>query len=91
MHTNDQHFLVIGTVKDADPAAFGKAACGAPKKVMLKFLGTRLLKTEDLAAFRIHPGHDVADCAIFAGSIHPLKDQQQRVLVGRIVKILQRT
>ena len=88
MHWNDQNFLVIGTVEDADPAALGKAARRAPEKVMLQIFGARMLKTEDLAAFRIDAGHDVPDDAVFAGSIHPLKDQQQRVLVGRVVKLL---
>jgi hypothetical protein len=90
MHSNDQHFLVIGTVEDADAPALGKAARCAPKEIMFKLLGARLFKAEDLAAFRIHPGHDVPNGAIFASSVHSLKDQQQGILVGRVVKLLQR-
>src|ERR1035441_10932424 len=63
MHSNDQHFLVIGTVEDADPAALGKAACRAPEKVMFEFFGARLFGAENFAAFRIDAGHDVPDGA----------------------------
>ncbi len=34
MQANDQHFLVIATIKDADPSAFGKPASRAPEKIM---------------------------------------------------------
>jgi hypothetical protein len=76
MHSNDQHFLIIGTVEDADPAALGKVACRAPEKIMFEFFGARLLKTEDLAACRIDPGHDMPDGAVFASAVHTLKNQQ---------------
>jgi hypothetical protein len=39
---------------------------------------------------RIDPGHDVPDGAVLAGGVHPLKNQQQRIAVGRVVKLLQR-
>ena len=91
MHANDQHLLVVGTIEDADPPAFGKPARRAPEKIMFQFLGARLFETENLAALRIDPGHDVPDGAVLAGSVHPLKNQQQRIAVGRIVKLLQRT
>ena len=90
MHTNDQHFLVIGTIEDADPPAFGKVAGRAPEKIMFQLFRARLFETEDLAAFRIDPGHDVPDGAVLAGAIHALKDQQQRIAVGGVVQLLQR-
>ena len=74
MHANHQHFLVIGTIKDADAAAFGKAAGGAPEKIVFELFGARLLEAEYLATFRIDPGHDVPDGAILSGGIHPLED-----------------
>ena len=49
MHTDDQHFLVIGTVEDADPAALGKPARAAPEKIVLEFFGAGLLETVDRA------------------------------------------
>ena len=56
---------------------------------MFQLLGARLFETGNLAAFRIDPGHDVPDGAVLAGSVHPLKNEQQRVAVGRVVKLLQ--
>jgi hypothetical protein len=90
MHANHEHLLVVGTIEDADPPAFRQTAGRAPKKIVLQLLGTRLFETENLAALRIDPGHDVPDGTILAGSIHPLKDQEQRVAAGGVVKALQR-
>ena len=53
--------------------------------------GARLLETENLAALRVDPGHDVPDSAVLAGGVHPLKNQQQGKAAGRVVKVLQRT
>ena len=62
----------------------------APEKIVLQLLGARLFEAEHLAALRIDPGHDVPDGAVLAGRVHPLKDQQQRIAVGRVVQLLQR-
>ncbi len=91
MHSNDQHFLAIRTIEYADPPTFGESACGAPEKVMFQFVGARLFETRNLAALQIDPGHDVADGAVLACGVHPLKNQEQRVAVGCVVKLLQRT
>ena len=53
MHANDQDFLIVGTIEDADPSAFRKAACRAPEKIMFQFFGARLFETENFAALRI--------------------------------------
>ena len=90
MNSDYQHFLVIGTIKDSDPPAFGKSARRAPEKIMFQFLSARLFEAEDLTAFQINPGHDVPDGTVLTGRIHSLKDQQQSVAVGCIVKVLQR-
>ena len=90
MHANDEHFLVVGTIEDADPPAFRQPAGRAPQKIVLQFLGARLFEAEHLAALRIDPGHDVPDGAVLAGRVHPLKDQQQGVAARRVVKALQR-
>jgi hypothetical protein len=74
MDSNDEHLFVIGTVEDANPAAFGKTARGAPKKIVLEFLGAWLLETVHLAPLRVDAGHDMADGAILSGTVHPLKD-----------------
>jgi hypothetical protein len=88
MHSDDQHFLVIGTVEDADAAALRKPARRAPEKVMFEFFSARLFEAEDFAALRIHAGHDVPDGAVFAGAVHALENEQQRIAVGRVVKLL---
>jgi hypothetical protein len=75
MHPNDEHFLVIGTIEDADLPAFGKPPCCAPEKIMFQLVGARLFETENLAASRIDPGHDVANGPVLAGGIHALKNR----------------
>jgi hypothetical protein len=90
MHANDEHLLLVGTIEDADSPAFRQTAGRAPEKIMFQLFGTRLFETENLAALRIDPGHDVPDGAVLAGSVHPLKNQQQRIAIGRVVKVLQR-
>ena len=57
---------------------------------MFELFGTRLLEAEHLAAFRIDSGHDMPDGTVFAGAIHSLKDQEQCMPIGGVVKILQR-
>ena len=66
MHADDQHFLVIGPVKDPDPAAFRKLANCAPKEIVLQFLCTGLLETYNLTTCRIDSGHDVPNGAVFS-------------------------
>jgi len=55
MHSNDKHFLIIGTIEDADPTAFGKAERRTPEKIMFQFLGARLLETVNITSLRIDP------------------------------------
>ena len=88
MHPNHQHFFVIGAVEYADLPAFRKRARGAPKKIVFQLVGARLFETENLAALRIDAGHHVPDSAILAAGVHPLKNQQQRIAVGRVVQVL---
>ncbi len=61
MHPDDQHLLIIGTIEDADAPAFRQMAVCAPEKIMFQLIGGRLFETENLAALRIDPGHDVPD------------------------------
>ena len=90
MHSNDQHFLIVRTIEDADPAAFWKTARAAPEKIMLEFLGAGLLETVNLAPLRVDTGHNMADGAILSSAVHPLKNHQQCELVGCVVQLLQR-
>src|SRR5579863_5065286 len=90
MHTNNQNLLVIGTVEDADPAPLRKATRAAPEKVMLEFLGARLLETVNLAACRVDARHHMANGAILSGTVHSLKNQQECIVVGCVVQLLER-
>src|ERR1035438_8490553 len=90
MHSNDEHLLIIGTVEDANPAAFRKPARAAPEKIVLQFLSAWLLETVNLTTLWVDAGHDMADGAILSGAVHSLKDHQQCVAVGCVVQLLQR-
>ena len=89
MHADHQHFFVIGTIEDADPPPFGKPAGRAPEKVVFQFFRARLFEAGNLASCRIDSGHDVTDGPVLAGRVHPLKNQQQRIAIGGVVKLLQ--
>src|ERR1039457_1411674 len=91
MHPHNQHLFVIGTIEDADLPAFRKPAGGAPENIVFQLSGAGLFETENLAALRIDPAHDVPNGAVLAGGVHPLKDQEQRIAAGRVVKLLQGT
>ena len=88
MHADDQHFLVIGSVEDADPPAFRQIAGGAPEKIVFQFGGAGMFEAEHLAALRVDPGHHVLDGAVFSRRIHRLKDQQDGIAIGRVEKLL---
>ena len=90
MHADDQHFLVIGAVEDADPSALRQVARGAPQKIVLQFRRAGMLEAEDLAALRIDARHHVLDRAVLAGRVHRLKDQQHGIAVGGVEQLLLR-
>ena len=90
MNADDQDFLVIGSVEDADPSASLQIARGAPEKIVFQFGGAGMLEAEHLAALRIDPGHHMPDGAVLARGVHGLKDQQDRMAVVGIEKLLLR-
>ena len=49
-----------------------------------------MFETEHLATLGIDAGHHVLDGAVLSGGVHGLKNQQHRIAVGRVVKLLQR-
>jgi hypothetical protein len=57
---------------------------------VIELFCTGLLEAEYLAAFWIDPRHHVPDGTVLAGAVHALEDQQQRIAVGCVVKLLQR-
>ena len=88
MDANDQHLFVVGTVEDADSASLGRRQIGAPQEIVLEFGGAGLFEACDVAALRVDAAHDVANGAIFTGGVHALEDQQERVAVGAVEKLL---
>ena len=85
---HDQHVLVVRAVEDADPAPLGQAPHVPPEEVVVELLGRRLLEAEDLAALRVHAGHDVLDRPVLAGRVHRLEDDQHRVAVVGVEQVL---
>jgi hypothetical protein len=83
-----QNLFVIRTVEDADPPALGERLHVPPQKVMVEFFVGRFLEAEDLAALRIHPGHDVLDGAVLAGRVHRLQDDQHRINIIGVEELL---
>ena len=79
--TDDEHFLVVGAVEDADLAASRKASCGTPEVVVVELLGRGLLERVDAHALRIDAAHHVPDGAVLARGVHGLEDDQQPICV----------
>ena len=50
-----------------------------PQVIVIVFFSTRFPETGDLDSLGVHTGHYVFDRTVFAGSIHALQDDQQRV------------
>jgi hypothetical protein len=90
MHPNDQHFLVVGAVEDADPAPAGQRALVAPEEVVVEFFGRGLLEGTDGNSLRVKAAHHVLDGAVLARGVQPLEHQQhaERVLGGELVLVL---
>ena len=61
----------------------GAAVGRTPEEVMVELLGRGLLERGDLAALRVHPGHDVLDGAVLAGGVHGLEDHEERLRCRR--------
>ncbi len=75
----DEDLFIVGAIEDADMATYGQAFGGAPEKVMGEFLPAGLFEAVDHTALGVDAAHDVADGPVFAGGIHALKNQQQRI------------
>src|SRR6266581_1614235 len=78
MHADDENFFVIGAVEDANLAARRNAFVGAPEVVVVQFFVAWRLERVDIAALRVYTGHHMLDGAVFPGSVHGLKNQQER-------------
>ena len=89
MNANDEDFLVVRAVENANFAAFGNDFVVAPKIVVIQFFVTGRFEGVDIAALRIHARHDVLDDAIFSCGVHALKNEQKRPPVLRVKHFLE--
>ena len=76
MHAHDERFLVITAIKNTDASALRERFHATPEIIMIEVFACRCFKGENLTSLRIHTGHYVPDCSVFAGRVHRLKDQQ---------------
>src|SRR5439155_8501019 len=83
MHTHDQHVLIVGAIENADHASAWNDPMDPPEEITRLFPGCRSLKRTHLASQRIDLRHDMANRAIFAARIHPLKDYEEAVMLCR--------
>src|SRR5205814_9487779 len=81
-------FFVIGTIDDADAAALRQRNHAAPQKIVIEFVGRRLLELIDHATLRIDALEYALDGAVLARCVHALKDQQQRPAILRVESFL---
>ena len=57
---------------------------------MLQFGGGGVFEAKHLAALRVDPRHHVPDDTVLSRRIHRLKDQQNGITIGRVMKLLHR-
>ena len=88
MDARDQNFFIIGPVEYADPAALREIARGAPQKIVQQFGRAGMLEAEHLTSLRVDPGHYMPDGSIFSRCVHCLENQQNRISVRCVVKLL---
>jgi len=55
MDADDEYFFVVRTVEDADAAALGQTARGAPEEIMFQLFGAGLLEAGDFASCGLIP------------------------------------
>ena len=88
MDADDEDFLVVGAVENADAPALGQALAGAPKEIVFEFFGAGMFEAVDLAALGIDARHDVLNGAVFSGSIHRLENEEEGVFVVGVEEFL---
>jgi len=67
----------------------GRSRVVRPEKNVLQFGGAGMFEAEYLATLWVDPRHHMLDGAILPSRIHRLKDQQDRIAVGCVEKLLQ--
>ena len=90
MHSDDEHLLIVRTIEDRDPTTLREIGGRSPEKVVLQFRCRRLLEAVDSTTLGIDAGHHMSDRAVLPRGVGRLKDQEYRVMIGRVVKLLHR-
>jgi hypothetical protein len=62
---------------------------GAPQVIVFELFRAWSFEGMNIAALRVHAGHDVLNHTIFAGGVHALEDDQQRPTILRVELFLQ--
>src|SRR4029453_9762435 len=76
--SNDDHFLVIGAVEDANPAALRQHAETTPQAIVVEIVRGGDAKGVHLTPLWIDARHHVLDGAVFSSRIDGLKNQEHR-------------
>src|SRR5271156_155581 len=79
VNPNDGELLVIRAVENCDPPPLRQHLRTAPEVIVRQLLRRRLLEGVDVHALRADARHYVSDRAVFAGRIHALENDEQRV------------
>ena len=66
----------------------GRSRVVRQRKSCCSSVGAGVFEAEHLAALRIDARHDMLDRAVLARRVHRLEDQQQRIAVGGVEKLL---
>src|ERR1700733_1152277 len=89
MNPYNQNILVVRAIEYADLPPLRQHACRTPQKIVFEFRRAWRLEAVHPATLWINAGHHVANDAVFARSVHPLQDHEQRMLIRRVVQLLQ--
>ena len=79
MDAGNDDVFIVGTVEYADIPAAWKGFVNAPHVIVVLFLFGRLLEGNDVDPVRIEMREYVLDCAVLAGSVHRLQDDDEPV------------
>src|SRR5262249_10594194 len=89
MHPHHKHIFVMRSIEDHNFAFARGTSVSSPQKIVGGLLLARLLETEDEGPLRVHPAKNVANNAVFAGSVECLQDHKKGLVAVRIEQVLQ--
>ena len=88
MDPDDEYVLIVRTVEDTNPPAFGYRSGISPKEVMVELLGRGMLEAVDLAALRVNARHHMLDRPVLTRGIHRLKNNENRPTICGVQPVL---